>query len=268
MPSVATIMTRDPVFVRCTTPLVECAALFSSWGVRHLPVIGLDSSLTGMLYDYEVFGRGQLHGSRYWVPFDDRDQWLRAGDVAGPAEIVAGAEDDADKVLRDLAEVFSDAATIVDQERRPVGILTEHDAVRIGSVVLDDELSTADLPRRPLIAVDRGDRAVDARALMVRHRIRHVPVLSGEALYGILSYRDLALAGVLEPTTLAEDMVRRLPPIFRGAHLPITDAASIMAAHVIGCLVIADPAMRPVKLVTRTDLIYQVIQRFQQAAEA
>jgi acetoin utilization protein AcuB len=50
-----------------------------------------------------------------------------------------------------------------------------------------------------------------ARALMRRHRIRHLPVLDGKRLVGILSERDLALIGGLssldlDRVTVAEAM--------------------------------------------------------------
>jgi acetoin utilization protein AcuB len=105
-----------------------------------------------------------------------------------------------------------------------------------------------------------------AAGLMSRHRIRHLPVVAGDRLLGIISDRDLkASAASLaadrrrmipngpEPSLTAGDLLRP-GTVTVGPTAPVEHAASVMAEHRIGSLpVVADG--RLVGLVTATDLL-------------
>lgn len=74
----------------------------------------------------------------------------------------------------------------------PQGILTRYDVlgrVALAQVALDTPI--ADVMVRPVHALAEADTAQDAALLMSRHGIRHVPVLRGRAVVGLVSERDL-----------------------------------------------------------------------------
>ncbi len=86
------------------------------------------------------------------------------------------------------------SALVVDGER-PVGIFTERDALRALA-------SDFDAPRHPVsqwmsrelvtLPVDADARA--ARDLMLERGFRHLPVVEGDRVVGIVSLRDLSRA--------------------------------------------------------------------------
>ena len=76
---------------------------------------------------------------------------------------------------------------------RVLGIMSERDVIYClksdGAAVLDwtvERIMTA-----PAITVTPGSEIMSALALMTRRRIRHLPVVEGEALIGLVSIGDL-----------------------------------------------------------------------------
>ena len=76
---------------------------------------------------------------------------------------------------------------------RVEGIFSERDLVyglaREGPALLDR--AVAEVMTAPALTVEPGTPLLSALALMTRRRIRHLPVVDGEALVGIVSIGDL-----------------------------------------------------------------------------
>ncbi len=84
------------------------------------------------------------------------------------------------------------SSLVVTEERRPTGILTERDLVNVVADGLDPrstkvaERMTGDpVTARPAMDIREAARIMAARG------IRHLPVVDGDALVGIVSIRDL-----------------------------------------------------------------------------
>jgi CBS domain-containing protein len=101
------------------------------------------------------------------------------------------------------------ALVVVDEQRSLAGILSERDIVRglsrHGPAVLDmrvGDLMTAD------VLTCRSDETIDGvMATMTSNRIRHLPVLEGGKLAGIITIGDVVKAR-FEETTLQVDSLR------------------------------------------------------------
>ena len=74
-----------------------------------------------------------------------------------------------------------------------VGVFSERDVIAGlaagGAATLDR--AVGEVMTSPAVTVTPGDSAIAALALMTRRRIRHLPVLDGEALVGVVSIGDL-----------------------------------------------------------------------------
>ncbi len=84
-------------------------------------------------------------------------------------------------------------ALIVIKDDKPVGIFTERDYARNVYLKGKSSLDTAvrDIMVAPVICV-RPDQSVDeCMALMTKNRFRHLPVVIGDKLVGMLSIGDL-----------------------------------------------------------------------------
>ena len=101
---------------------------------------------------------------------------------------------------------------------------------------------------RELVTVVTGTTAAEALALCRMNRIRHLPVLEGRRLVGVISDRDLraatpalgdlARAEALDRIRVADEMARDVATA--GPEDPIEDAAMAMYERKIGCLPVVD----------------------------
>lgn len=84
-------------------------------------------------------------------------------------------------------------ALLVMEQQQIVGILSERDYAR--KVILMQRTSRETLVREIMttaVIYVRADQSTeDCMALMTRHRLRHLPVMEGEKLLGMLSIGDL-----------------------------------------------------------------------------
>jgi acetoin utilization protein AcuB len=103
--------------------------------------------------------------------------------------------------------------------------------------------------------IKRDDALAHAREVMSRFRIRHLPVLDGDTLVGLLSDRDLAVAekfGDPFRTTVGEVMSPE--PYFALPASPLSEVADEMARRRIGAAVILDDG-RVVGVFTAVDAL-------------
>ena len=97
--------------------------------------------------------------------------------------------------LRVLAEHNIGALVAVDPGLRPVGILSERDVVR--AAVRDESvfgLTVSQLMTRDVIVGVPGDDLTAVGHTMIQRRIRHLPVVEGGKLIGMVSIGDVVKA--------------------------------------------------------------------------
>ncbi len=124
-----------------------------------------------------------------------------------------------------------------------------------------------------IIGLTRSDDLQRAEMLFKRHKIRHIPVVCGEAVIGMLSYSDLLKisyadisedehnvdAVVYNMFTIEQVMVKDVVTI--SSETPIKEAAEILASREFHALPIVDDGTL-VGIVTTTDLLNYFIKQF------
>lgn len=109
---------------------------------------------------------------------------------------------------------------------------------------------------REVVTVSPDATVVAALDLIRSHDIRHLPVLEGDRLAGIVTDRDLRLA--LDPdgrparASVADMMTRSLVVVAPDA--PIETAAALLSEHRIGCLPVTEDE-RLVGIITESDVL-------------
>ena len=88
----------------------------------------------------------------------------------------------------------------------------------------------------------------EAKNAMRTSGIRHLLVLNGREVVGIVSDRDLGTGSASVGDVMTRTVVTARP------ETTIRQAANLLRGHVIGCLVIVDET-KPIGIVTTTDLL-------------
>ncbi|MBL9112222.1 MAG: CBS domain-containing protein, partial [Myxococcales bacterium] len=81
----------------------------------------------------------------------------------------------------------------------------------------------------------------NAAKKMAEHRIRHLPVMSGSKVVGLLSLRDINVIETLQgvdPKTVTVDAAMATQPYQTDAMTPVTEVASTMAEHKYGSAIV------------------------------
>lgn len=101
-----------------------------------------------------------------------------------------------------LAKHEVGALAVIDPQGKLMGIVSERDYTR--KVALQGKNSrdakVDDIMTREVLVVNPKTRARECMALMSSRKIRHLPVVDGETLLGMLSIRDLLDAIIDEQT--------------------------------------------------------------------
>jgi CBS domain-containing protein len=125
-----------------------------------------------------------------------------------------------DATVQDVAELMRDrgvgSVVIVDGERA-CALVTDRDiALAVGANGVKPSDAVDSHASRPLVCGELGVSLEEAAALMVQHRVRRLPVVSGGKLVGIVTLDDLAVkAGDLKlAQQMTADVARAALPEF------------------------------------------------------
>jgi acetoin utilization protein AcuB len=91
--------------------------------------------------------------------------------------------------------------------------------------------------------VGRNRSLAAARQVMLEHEVRHLPVLDGGAIVGILSERDLFLVESLpsvNPTNVRVEEAMVANPYTVGPETPVAEVAEVMIDRKIGSTVVVE----------------------------
>lgn len=129
-----------------------------------------------------------------------------------------------------------------------------------------DMMTVAKIMTPAPVKVEPNAPLREVRRLMAEHGIRHVPVVSGDGLVGIISDRDIQealpspadpagtteFAAAMDRITVCDVMVEQVITVT--PRTPLAEALHLMAGDKIGCLLVLE-AGRLVGIVTETDAL-------------
>ena len=131
----------------------------------------------------------------------------------------------------------------------------------------DKPTRVRDIMQRNVIKISAGERLSTVEDIMTLGRVRHMPVVRGGELVGVVSERDLLRASLSNVHHFGSEERRAFlyvveiarvmsqPPIVIGPHETVEEAAQVMAEEKIGCLPVIENGSKLVGLITETDLL-------------
>lgn len=118
--------------------------------------------------------------------------------------VTVGPEDPVRLAIARMLEESVGSVAVCEGERL-VGIFTERDVLALAGDGTDlDSVNVGDVMTRDPVTVDADVQILDAAQLMGERRIRHVPVVQGEHLLGMVGIRDV-LGSLVERAWQARD---------------------------------------------------------------
>ena len=118
----------------------------------------------------------------------------------------------------ELMAAWAISALPVLHDQDLVGIITERDLVqRVLAAGFDPDLTpVAQIMSSPIVTVSPTETYATALARMARHHVRHLLVVSGDRLDGVVSMRDLLLVDAVEKSVeieLLTSYIYAVPPV-------------------------------------------------------
>jgi CBS domain-containing membrane protein len=138
-----------------------------------------------------------------------------------------------------------------------------------------ESLQVQQLMSTDLVTLTEDETLADAQRCMARGRIRHLPVVRGHKLVGLLTHRDLLAASfsIFAEVNRAEQ--RRIfvtVPVVEAMHrdvvsvapeLSVKEAAEILLQNKYGCLPVVDGNTNLVGIVTEADFLRLTVRLLQ-----
>ena len=105
----------------------------------------------------------------------------------------ATSEDTVETIANKMKENQVGSIVVVNEKNHPIGIVTERDIVRrvISEGKYPKITKVDDIKTTSLITIDPEISVYDAALIMTKYRIRRLPVVKDNTLYGIITSDDL-----------------------------------------------------------------------------
>jgi CBS domain-containing protein len=129
-----------------------------------------------------------------------------------------------------------------------------------------------DVMKTQLVTLNADSKLGFAEDIMYLGRIRHLPVVRGDCLVGILTQRDLYKASLtsmltnwkenkefLDSIQVSEVMTKNVTTVSPDA--TVEDAAQIMIDKKVGCLPVVKDKNKLVGLITETDVLQYFVNK-------
>ncbi len=139
---------------------------------------------------------------------------VKVGDLASGDVVAVQPESTLRTAAACMHEREVGSVVVLDDEKL-VGILTERDLLRAAATRADlDRTTVGEFMTSEVVTVAPDWEVYEAAAEMTARHIRHLVVAEGERIRGVLSIRDLLLAGQRVPLSAGHSAVLRDPLTF------------------------------------------------------
>ncbi|MES9974731.1 MAG: CBS domain-containing protein, partial [Candidatus Thiodiazotropha sp.] len=163
------------------------------------------------------------------------------------------------KVLLRMEEKQISCIVAIDKDRRPIGIFTEQDAIRLMAENLSiDNISMCDVMSLNPLTADENTDFHDAYRIMTEKHFRHLLVVDSQGyLVGLVSEADflhhMGMEYLVELKTVESAMTRHVVTLNPAD--TVVKAVRLMAERHISCVVVCEEG-KPEGILTERDIVH------------
>ena len=118
----------------------------------------------------------------------------KAKDIMTTSVVTVGVDDNVDRAISLMVQHRISGLPVLDEDGRPVGIVSEFDLLELVCEGLSDDSKVRDFMSADLFGVCEDDSWVAVADVFRAKRVRRLPVLRDGVLAGIISRHDLMRA--------------------------------------------------------------------------
>lgn len=204
---ISELMTTPVVTIPGSLSLYEAYSLMLTNRFRHHVVVDHAGRILGLMTQSDLINH---LGHEYFVE-------LRRIEQVMTAAVVTVSRDAAIKEALAFMAGPGISCVVVEEDHRPLGIVTERDAVRLVAEGIDlDTVTVAAVMSSPVLTVIMGTTVHEAALLMRQERIRRVVVVDGKGeIAGILTQSDIIKGLEGKYIESLKEIIREKESIFR-----------------------------------------------------
>jgi len=159
---------------------------------------------------------------------------IKVGEAMEPSVVTVGQNAPADEVARMMATKDIGSVVIVNNDRKPIGIVTERDFC-FGVVAknkMPSKVKVKDIMSAPLKTVVPDMTLKQASRLMAKHNIRRLPVIDKGVLVGIITNKDI-LAISPQMIEILEELSKMNAEVHSTREAPEKGTCEVCGDHMI-----------------------------------
>lgn len=160
---------------------------------------------------------------------------------------------------------------VIDDEGGVVGVITEHDLVKVLSGLYEFGVEASKIMSRPVITISSGSTLKEAMEKMVATGFRRLPVVEDEAVVGILTVVDVVryygshevfkkctTGDIREANSISVRDVMRENAVTAHPDTDVSELVRLMEANNVGSVLIVDENGVLQGIVTERDILYAI----------
>ena len=201
------VMTSPVVTISGTLSIYEAYSLMLTNRIRHHVVVDHRGKLLGLITQTDLIDH---LGHEYYLE-------MRTVEKVMTADVVTVAGDLPISAALAAMAVPGISCAVVVEERRPIGILTERDVVRLVAEGIDlGSVHVSSVMKGPVISANAGATVHKATLLMKKEHIRHVVVVDDlGCIAGIITQSDIVKGLGGKYIELLKDIIREKDDVFQ-----------------------------------------------------
>jgi diguanylate cyclase (GGDEF)-like protein/PAS domain S-box-containing protein len=234
------VMTSPVVTIPGTQSIYEAYSLMLTNKIRHHVVVDQGGKLLGLITQSDLINH---LGHEYFLEMRKIDQVMTTGVMTVTTDL---------PISEALAAMAGPgiSCVVVEYERRPLGILTERDMVRLVADGVDlSGIRVGDVMSSPVLVVKVGTTVHKATIMMKKERIRRVVVVNNEGMIeGIITQSDIVKGLEGKYIELLKEIIQEKEDVFQQTARELLDKTvyldNILSSSVSMAIIATDSILR------------------------